>query len=310
MNRKPEQNMSDVALTLHGIIKESPGIHFRSLGREAGLSSVGQLRHHLDALRRRGVIIELQDGRFKRFFAAGEHNPRLRDGLARFARRVPRRIAKLLLSQPMNRTEIRRRLNCADSTLGYHLNRMVELGDLERSRGRNCCVYSLTDPEFVRYILQNHPAPAMNKPPGLDAHGQGATNGANGLDAGRHRPLESATGWTQNPSNGGNGNGLDLDPAPRDDAALGRPSFENGGSKDSSRASPASHPAEDRPGSAPELGDGGNRDARVAPPSRQSEEKPRDEPEPRGTGNEATATKRVPRSQETTSEVPRWLFTR
>lgn len=154
MMNRPQYHMSEVAAQLHSIIKQSPGIHFRSLGREAHLSSVGQLRHHLDSLRRQGAIVELEDGRFKRYFASGEHEPRIRRGLARFSRPIPKRIAMLLLTRPMNRTEIRRSLGCADSTLGYHLNRMVELGDLKRERGRNCCHYSLTEPDFIRDLLQ------------------------------------------------------------------------------------------------------------------------------------------------------------
>lgn len=236
MLRRTEQSMSDVAHTLHEIIKESPGIHFRSLGRQAGLSSVGQLRHHLDSLRRQGAIIEVEDGRFKRFFAAGEHDPRLRDGLARFARRVPRRIAKLLLSRTMNRTEIRRSLNCADSTLGYHLNRMVELGDLKRTRGRNCCIYSLTDPEFVRTLLQHHPGPAADRPGERAGNGHGpghrpwvtsdpgrgeigARNGhGNGHGANGHDKQHGPAGNDNGSGNGhGNGRGHPRAPVPRED---------------------------------------------------------------------------------------------
>jgi len=149
-----ERKMSPVAVELNRIVRERPGIHFRELGRAAGLTSVGQLRHHLDRLERGGLVVEIGDGRFKRFFAAGEHEPRLRQGLARFSRRVPRLIAQLLLARPMNRTELRRSLGCADSTLGYHLIRMRSLGDLDRNRGRNCAVYSLTNPDFVRRMLQ------------------------------------------------------------------------------------------------------------------------------------------------------------
>jgi DNA-binding transcriptional ArsR family regulator len=145
--------MSEVGRTIYRIVKEQPGIHFRGLGRAAGLSSAGQLRHHLDRLERQGLVVELEDGRYKRFFVAGDHDRTLRPGLARFARSVPRKIGKLLLVHPMNRTELRRSLGCADSTLGYHLKRMIEQGDLEKQRGRNCCRYSLTSPELVQKVL-------------------------------------------------------------------------------------------------------------------------------------------------------------
>ncbi len=153
MRRAQTSRVSAVGQSIRRIVMEQPGIHFRGLGRAAKLSSAGQLRHHLDRLERQGVLIEVEDGRYKRYFVAGEHDPKLRSEIARFARVVPRRIAKLLLVNPMNRTELRRSLGCADSTLGYHLTRMVMLGDLAKSRGPNCCRYSLTSEDLVRKML-------------------------------------------------------------------------------------------------------------------------------------------------------------
>lgn len=158
------QEMGEVPRLLSDIVDRRPGIHFRELKRAADLSSNGQLRHHLDRLKRQGVLVEIKDGGFKRFFIAGEHDPEVRRGLARFARRVPRLIAKLLLRQSLNRTQLRQRLDCADSTLGYHLNRMIELGDLERDRRGNCCLYSLTDREFVQRVLQDLGEDVPGKP--------------------------------------------------------------------------------------------------------------------------------------------------
>jgi hypothetical protein len=150
--RRPRP-VSQVALSIQAVVKENPGIHFRGLARAAHVTSAGQLRHHLDRLERQGKVVEVEDGRYKRFFTAGDQDPRLRPLMARFSRDVPRRIAKLLLVHPLNRTELRRGLACADSTLGYHLERMVRLGDLARTRGPNSCHYSLTSEETVRKLL-------------------------------------------------------------------------------------------------------------------------------------------------------------
>src|SRR5688572_5302592 len=135
-----------VGATLLRIIREQPGVHFRALGREAGLTSSGQLRHHLDRLADLGAIAEVKDGRFSRFFAGGhEEDPRLRQRQARLSRPVPNLIARLLGDRPMSRTELRRRLGCADSTLGYHLNRLVQVGDIQRRIGPNGHEYALSD---------------------------------------------------------------------------------------------------------------------------------------------------------------------
>jgi hypothetical protein len=157
-------HVAPVPVLLRTIVEENPGIHFRGLGRAANLSSMGQLRHHVDRLGHRGELIEVQDGQFKRFFVPGDHDARVRTGLARFARRVPRRIGSLLLERAMSRTELRRSLNCADSTLGYHLSRMVGTGDVTRDRGRRCVMYSLADPGFVRQLLVRHAAAQGGKP--------------------------------------------------------------------------------------------------------------------------------------------------
>jgi DNA-binding HxlR family transcriptional regulator len=150
---RKQHPVSQVGLAIRRAVKEQPGIHFRGLGRAAQVTSAGQLRHHLDRLERQGLIVEIEDGRYKRFFVAGDQDPKLRAEMARFSRAVPRRIAKLLLVNPMNRTELRRSLGCADSTLGYHLTRMVQLGDLARTRGPSSCLYSLTSQDTVRKML-------------------------------------------------------------------------------------------------------------------------------------------------------------
>jgi DNA-binding HxlR family transcriptional regulator len=161
--------VSQVGLSIRRAVKENPGIHFRGLARAAHVTSAGQLRHHLDRLQHQGVLVEVEDGRYKRFFTAGDQDPKLRAEMARFSRAVPRRIARLLLASPMNRTELRRSLGCADSTLGYHLSRMVLLGDLARTRGPSSCLYSLTSEETVRKMLLIQGALAE---PGLDAPGR------------------------------------------------------------------------------------------------------------------------------------------
>jgi DNA-binding transcriptional ArsR family regulator len=161
-----EAPVGEIGRVIFAIVQEQPGIHFRGLARAANLTSAGQLRHHLDRLERHGLVVELEDGRYKRFFAAGDHEPELRPGLARFSRMVPRRIGKLLLAGPMNRTELRRSLGCADSTLGYHLNRMLRSGDLQKQRTPTGCNYALADEAFVRRLLQQPDGRPMPGPGG------------------------------------------------------------------------------------------------------------------------------------------------
>lgn len=147
------ESASGVAGRIQTIVRNRPAIHFRGLKRAADVSSNGQLRHHINQLERDNMLMELEDGGYTRFFITGQHPPELRRGLTRFARRVPRVIARLLLGSSMIRTDLRQALGCADSTLGYHLNRMLEQGDIQRDRDDGRALYSLTAPDLVRRIL-------------------------------------------------------------------------------------------------------------------------------------------------------------
>jgi DNA-binding transcriptional ArsR family regulator len=154
--------LSEAGLRICRVVSEQPGIHFRGLARAATLPA-GQLRHHLDRLVRRGILVELEDGGYKRFFLAGKHDPRLRPALALFARRVPRRIGSLLLLRPMTRTELRRHLGCGDSTLGFHLARMVQAQVVTKQRDRSGCRYALAEPELARQALAMRAAVATQE---------------------------------------------------------------------------------------------------------------------------------------------------
>lgn len=152
---KPVANQT--AQILLDTIQAQPGLHFRGVLRRAGLSSAGQLRHHIDRLMRAGHIVEVEDGGFRRYFPAGVYDRRLREEMLQFSRPIPRRVARLLLRGSMPRTEIRRALQCPDSTLGYYLARLRDKGILEREALEPYQYYSLKDPQQVQRILEAQP---------------------------------------------------------------------------------------------------------------------------------------------------------
>lgn len=116
-------------------VRGNPGVHFRALGRVVGVESSGQLRHHLDRLLRDKRILETQEGRFKRYFSA-QYNADLIPHILVLCRPVPNAIVSALQAEgPMARTDLRRRLGVADSTLGYHLKRLLAHGDVQRRGG-------------------------------------------------------------------------------------------------------------------------------------------------------------------------------
>lgn len=168
-NSRPPRGQGEVASRIHALVRQNPGLHFRELGRLAGLRSTGQLRHHLDSLTRRRLVLEIADGRFRRYFPAGQP-AEIQPHLARLARPLPRRIVSILLSTPLGRTGLRRQLACADSTLGYHLQRLLHAGDVEQVHDGRGTRYALVDPERIRRILQAQEC--LEQPP---THAWGST---------------------------------------------------------------------------------------------------------------------------------------
>jgi hypothetical protein len=160
---------SPVARRIHAAIQAHPGIHFRGLQRAAQVTSAGQLRHHLDRLRRLNIATELSDGGFTRYFLRDAHEAG--DRAARLSRPLARHLARALLTGPATRTQLRRDAGCADSTLGYQLRRLLAAGDLvRREDGR----YDLADAEAVRRVLR----PSATTRPPRPAHGTALTPSA------------------------------------------------------------------------------------------------------------------------------------
>jgi predicted transcriptional regulator len=154
-----------VATRVSALVRSHPGIHFRDLGRRAAVRSNGQLRHHLDQLQRAGRIVEVADGRFRRYFPAGAADWHLLPTLARTSRPLAQRLLLAILERPRDRTGLRRDLGCAESTLGYHLARLVRSGDLVRTVEHGRILYALAEPaDGLRAALARQAGAATPSP--------------------------------------------------------------------------------------------------------------------------------------------------
>ncbi len=147
------QRRSAVGESLLRLIQARPGIHFRALGRAANIPSAGQLRYHLDRLRKVGLVVEAHDGKFTRFMLVDQNPARIRPAIVHLARPAAARIGRMLLHGPMRRVELRRRLGLADSTLSYHMGRLIAAGCVEKRGRSGGCEYTLVDPVLVREAL-------------------------------------------------------------------------------------------------------------------------------------------------------------
>lgn len=120
---------------LHGIIIDNPGIHYRALLREFGMSN-GIAAYHLDVLEREGFIRSIRDGRLRRFYSVNVKVPQ--------ERRLPpeqlsARISRLVEEKPgISQKQIIEEMGLPRRVVGYHLKELVSRGELKASRqGRN-----------------------------------------------------------------------------------------------------------------------------------------------------------------------------
>jgi len=135
-------------------VRNFPGVHLRQIVRETALG-LGTVEHHLHVLVRHGMIESRSVGpRRRTFFARDGRSAGDKDLLAVLRGRPVRRILVCFLVDPdMDALDIATRLDLANATVAYHLQRLVKwtvLEELRIGRGR---LYRIRDPVAVTRLL-------------------------------------------------------------------------------------------------------------------------------------------------------------
>ncbi|AEA46190.1 winged helix-turn-helix transcriptional regulator [Archaeoglobus veneficus] len=140
---------------IYELIRTSPGIHFREIERRLKIA-VGNLQYHLHYLEKKNLVRSEQDGEYIRYFPKDcRLDEADRKILSFLRRRTSRRILIHLLSNPgANNKDISRSVNLSPSTVSWHLNKLVEVGIVERKKEGRESYFKVKDPErVVRLII-------------------------------------------------------------------------------------------------------------------------------------------------------------
>jgi len=145
-------------------VAEHPGLHLRELQRVAGLP-LGTLRHHLQALERRGEVRSLRQGAFVRFFPAqglARGHAQLLAGL----RPAPQRHLAVALLQggPLTHGDLVRRTGIHPGSVSLYLRNLVRCGvvaAVDGPSGRKS--YVLTDAAAVAQLLRAYRASFLDR---------------------------------------------------------------------------------------------------------------------------------------------------
>lgn len=110
---------------IYQYVSSHPGTYLREMERELGLQT-GVLSYHLDYMERRQVLRVDDDGYRKRYFPADRFHLRDRRTISVLMQPMPRHIVMhILIHGRSTFNQLLAEVECAKSTLSYHLRRMV-----------------------------------------------------------------------------------------------------------------------------------------------------------------------------------------
>lgn len=137
---------------IYQVVAANPGIHFRELLDRLDYAQ-GTVQYHLRDLRAEGLIEEADDGKFTRYYPAGEFDEIDRAVISALRREYARRIvAHLAADGPLTTSELAERLDRSPSTVSWHLSKLTEAELVETERDGRAVYYSLIDPDRVTYL--------------------------------------------------------------------------------------------------------------------------------------------------------------
>lgn len=141
---------------IYAAIEETPGAHFRQLLDQLDYAQ-GTLQYHLRKLADDGVLEISEDGKYTRYYPAGEFDDADQLVMNALRRTYSRRIiAHLLADGPLTTSALSDRLDKSASTVSWHLSQLGDAGLVEKEREGQAVYYSLVDPDRARYLYTIH----------------------------------------------------------------------------------------------------------------------------------------------------------
>lgn len=141
---------------VYNFIEGTPGAHLREIGRRLGMS-LGHLRYHLNILEKKGLVISMRNGFYRRYFAKKDFDFGLAGVFFALRQKKTRRIVLHLLNNPnAAHKDLMRIFDFPSSTLSLYLDNLVKKGVLQRVRDGRQNRYSVVDEQKVVKVLKTY----------------------------------------------------------------------------------------------------------------------------------------------------------
>lgn len=153
----------DIRRSLHSLIQECPGLHFREIQRRTK-TSTGQLTYHLDYIVKAGLINTVSDGEYMRYYAPINIDKKERKILELLRRKSIRHIVlHLLTNSSSNNGQLRKELGLSPSTVSWHTKRLIEEEVLEKKNVGRESHLTIRDPELIAKLLLKYGESFMDR---------------------------------------------------------------------------------------------------------------------------------------------------
>lgn len=127
------------------IVREEPGIHFSDIRKRLG-TGVGSLEHHLDVLVDHGILVEAPGSGYRCYFEHGSVDRRVMAVADRLRSEVARGLLRAIVERPDDAlADIADELGVSPDAAAYHLDRLEEVGLVDRRRDGRSLDLALTD---------------------------------------------------------------------------------------------------------------------------------------------------------------------
>ena len=124
----------DARRELFELISNYPGLHFREILRRVNMSS-SNVSYHLQYLLKRDIVVEVADGKLKRYYIKGKIDHAEKVVLSILRSEIPRGIVLFLLLNPdMLYHDILDNFDLEPSRLSYYLKKLVDSGIVTQTK--------------------------------------------------------------------------------------------------------------------------------------------------------------------------------
>ena len=128
---------------IYDFIKANPGIQFRGICNQLGLS-IGLAQFHLGVLKKAGLISFFRDGRYKRFFQSNRFSNKQMKMLALLRHDTAKNILTTVLGRKrIFHGELAHELSVTSQGLTWQMNRLEKEGIIQENKQGMRVIYSL-----------------------------------------------------------------------------------------------------------------------------------------------------------------------